>query len=716
MVWRLQSSSCHQKVSGLKHQVRTRYSCLASVVLSYIVVFQLRVCIPFLAMTEDQLTSLSFPGQRGKENRMSKAYGRAPKRPSTVPARARPSIVVAKPETIVVAKPETNLVDLSENRSGLFGEPRRRESSAGGSVEQNGDALRSVERKGVASREPLSVERGRGDTLMGLPARLLSTSTPGPSASTPVLGRLVPAVPLVSPVPIGDGGISGVVGCASPELTGVASTGRRSPGSWRVSRSAERPPQSVDSRQTASVGDAPSPQPPSSSPAPCSPPPPQDEPEELSVPPVLSPGPLFELTPSLNVSLDVSLPPPALSPSLPLSTVPDGSRPTPVESPSTEGAPSSSPPRLDTSQLEVDLSQTAGYPVNMLPRCRSGVFSSDEEEEEEQRWTSAAEGTRAEEAAAVGSDEGLSASDAYVSPAAEARSDVSRFGDSELGVGLQQNVSVASSCDVGGSPQVRERSGSGSGAELFDSPKPDSGDAFPLSNSFVRLDRVSSDELRGAAENAGSVKAAEDAFEDPTASDANDETGDSQSSLASVAKMTECFVRLCRLELAKVDGIGLQETRTEAMSVEAQNCTQEVEAVDEPGETAAERQDSLLGVFKVEKSDLEVPELGVSDSEDPDLLTEAEPERTQADVRGSSVGAESQSGVQEGAAEAEEMGVDTADGSGGSEAQEPTEEEISLPSLTLPNSPEAGEDRIQIQCFCFAPSALPLVQMLFIPE
>ena len=639
---------------------------------------------------------------------MSKAYGRAPKRPSTVPARARPSIVVAKPETIVVAKPETivvakpetNLVDLSENRSGLFGEPRRRDSSVGGSVERKeGDAVRGVrsaEQNGDASREPLSVERGCGGPLMGLPARLLSTSTPGPSASTPVLGRLVPAraVPLVSPVPVGDGGIS-VVSGSSPELTGVASTGRRYSGSWRASRSAERAPQSVDSRQTASVGDTLPPQPPSSSPAPCSPPPPpQDEPEELSVPPVLSPGPLFELTPSLNVSLDVSLPPPALSPSLPLSTAPDSSRPPPVEIPSTEGAPSSSPPRLDTSQPagEVDLSQTAGYPVNMLPRCRSGVFSSDEEEEEEQRWTSAAEGTRAQEAVAVGSGEGLSVSDAYVSPSAEARSDMSRFGDSELGVGLQQNVSVASSCDVGGSPQVRERSGSGSGAELFDSPKADSGDGSPLSNSLVSLDRVSCDGLlRGAAGNTDSVKAAEDASEDPTASDANDETGDSQSSLASVAKMTECFVRLCRLELAKVDGIGLQETKAEAMSGEAQNCTQEVEAGDEPGETAAERQDSLLGVLKVEESDLEVPELGVSDSEDPDLLTEAEPEKTQADVRGSSVGTESQSGVQEGAAEADEMEVDTADGSGGSEAQEPTDEEISLPSLTLPNSPEAGE-------------------------
>ena len=147
---------------------------------------------------------------------------------------------------------------------------------AGPSVEKQRSAAFSAERNWDSEVSGgFSAERRSAGTPGAAPARLLSASTAaGPSASTPVPGRMWSAVPLVSPFLPGAGGVS--IG-ASLELTGPAATaGRRQTGSLGDSGDAAVPPSAGGASPTEPLS------------------PPLEDRREASPPPPLSPATVHE--------------------------------------------------------------------------------------------------------------------------------------------------------------------------------------------------------------------------------------------------------------------------------------------------------------------------------------------------------------------------------------------------------------------------------------
>ena len=518
------------------------------------------------------------------------------------------------------------------------------------------------------------------------PARLLTTSTPGPSASTPLPGRLLFAAPLVSPVPPGVSGVSPgvsgvgpgvscVSGGASPELPAV--TGRRTPvtgaGHLPSPASLQRP--SAEPSQSWQPSPSPKPPPGDTSDVSLSRSPqendPEDEFEDVVGPPVLEPP----LEPSVSLDDSLQSPPPRLS------LAPNVNPPSSEES-SSAGGLLSSPPRFDMSQAvgSGDVTEVEGLPVNMLPRYRSGVFSSDEGEE----WST------------DGGPEGVNVStaDVHIPPASEILSGTSRIAESEPGVDLSHDVSADSICSFAGfSRESCERTGSLSSVDLFASPKITIGNAgSSLSSCFVRLNRLSSEEIRelqGVTENV-SVEQSDPASQSLTSSDIPAETIDSQSSQGSVANLTNCFVRLCRLDMVEMD---VTSAKT---GVNVQNTVEKTETKYTSEETGEKRHESreqssfFTAGPETKPSDLNNTREDVL--EDPTPGTEIGSETAEAGTTDDSVHIEAPLETLDGSGDGgEAMEVDSGPGPNSEEARETAEEEISLPNLTLPNSPESGE-------------------------
>ncbi|XP_043217338.1 uncharacterized protein LOC122379313 [Amphibalanus amphitrite] len=483
--------------------------------------------------------------RRGKENRPAKAYGRASKRSSTVPARARPSVIFPAPDS--------DWSGPSKGRDSVAGaQTRRRDVSEG---------LRSVERKrdesGLASVEQRD---GEASGLFGEPKmavtpavpsrRLLSGTTVGPSASTPVAGRLWSASPLVSPfLPAGDS-VRTVTPGASPELVVVAGRAQPDRSAHGDSVVVPGPPPSPDlfSLPPAVTSTSQPLSPPRLSPE-ASPAVRQSHQDSLAVgqshqasPAV---GQSHQASPAVGQSHQDS---PAVGQSYQASpAVGQSHHASPaVEQSPQEGSPAVGQTMPETSVLATRTHQEtrlsvegaddsiADGPVDMLPRYRSAVFSSDEEDEEQETAEAPTGSVEARSGLVSGDGAPRLSSD-------EVRSDLSRFADSKVDAALGQDVSAAPMDATDGSLWF---SADRSGTDPLSSRQTNPDGASPLVDCFVRVQRLSSDELRELT-GAGGHSGAADVSEDPAESDAMMSPSSSQSSMG---RMAECFVRLCRLE------------------------------------------------------------------------------------------------------------------------------------------------------------------------
>ncbi|KAF0293007.1 putative serine/threonine-protein kinase haspin [Amphibalanus amphitrite] len=544
--------------------------------------------------------------RRGKENRPAKAYGRASKRSSTVPARARPSVIFPAPDS--------DWSGPSKGRDSVAGaQTRRRDVSEG---------LRSVERKrdesGLASVEQRDGEEASG--LFGEPKmvvtpavpsrRLLSAATVGPSASTPVAGRLWSASPLVSPfLPAGDS-VRTVTPGASPELVVVA--GRAQPDRSAHGDSVVVPglppspdlfslPPAVTStaqplspprlspeaspavrqshQDSSAVGQSHQASPAVGQSHQASPAVGQSHQDSLAVgqshhaspavgqspqegsPAVrqshqdsLAMGQSHQDSPAVGQSHQAS---PAVGQSYQASPAVGRSH---QDSPAVGQSRQDSPAVGQTHHANPAVGQTmpetsvlatrahqetrlsvegaddsiADGPVDMLPRYRSAVFSSDEEDEEQETAEAPTGSVEARSGLVSGDGASRLSSD-------EVRSDLSRFADSKVDAELEQDVPAAPMDATGGSLWF---SADRSGTDPLSSRQTNLDGASPLVDCFVRVQRLSSDELRELT-GAGGHSGAADVSEDPAESDAKMSPSSSQSSMG---RMAECFVRLCRLE------------------------------------------------------------------------------------------------------------------------------------------------------------------------
>ncbi|KAF0291494.1 putative serine/threonine-protein kinase haspin [Amphibalanus amphitrite] len=563
-----------------------------------------QVVFPLLVFLVCDLTQASLPGRRGKENRPAKAYGRASKRSSTVPARARPSVIFPAPDS--------DWSGPSKGRDSVAGaQTRRRDVSEG---------LRSVERKRDES-ELASVEQRDGEAsglfgepkMVGTPAvpsrRLLSAATVGPSASTPVAGRLWSASPLVSPfLPAADS-VRTVTPGASPELVVVAGRAQTDRSAHGDSVVVPGPPPSPDLFSLPPAV--------TSTSQPLSPPrlTHQDSPavrqshqdslavrqshqdslavgqshqDSLAVgqshqdsPAV---GQSHQASPAVGQSHQDSLAmeqshqaSPAVGQSHQASpAVGQSHQASPVVGQSHQDSPAvgqshhASPavgqshqasrvvghshhasPAVGQTMPETSVLATRAHqetrlsvegaddsiadgPVDMLPRYRSAVFSSDEEAEEQETAEAPTGSVEARSALVSGDGASRLSSD-------EVRSDLSRFADSKMDAELRQDVPAAPMDATDGSLWF---SADKSGTDPLSSRQTNLDGASPLVGCFVRVQRLSSDELRELT-GAGGPSGAADVSEDPAESDAKMSPSSSQSSMG---RMAECFVHLCRLE------------------------------------------------------------------------------------------------------------------------------------------------------------------------